>query len=146
MILPASTGVSVFHHICGMEGTHSISLYSASTPGKAHDEEACELCKKAEHNNNTSSIGNHDHCRKFVEFESLDSDYITIDKQKIQLPEFELLYRYKLNSAVNDLTGKQSDNSYIKRDIKTPARQEIFCILQKSQDKNSEKPSDSFIA
>ncbi|MFC2131279.1 hypothetical protein ACFLSQ_07580 [Bacteroidota bacterium] len=144
MILPASTGVSVFHHICGMEGTHSVSLYSESTCS-AHHEEACACCEDAE-NNNTCSIDNHDHCLEYVEYISIDSDFISIDKQKNQLAKFELSYESQINSVVSDLFGKQSDISYLKRDIKIPARQNISHIHLKSQYKNSEKPSDSFIA
>jgi hypothetical protein len=139
IMLPASSGVSVYHHICSMEGTHNISLYSETT---CHHEDDHSCCHSQEANKDGCSFENHDHCISFVEYFSIDNDYTSSSRQEIKLYEYFLPYEIHSNN-VNTEQERTLTGILYKKDFKLPVVKEISFILRHSLNTIPEdQPSD----
>jgi len=142
-LLPATSGVSVFHHICNAKGTHSVSIYTAKYHHQEVEQTDCEHCTN---NINTCSYDNHTDCIAFVEFISIETDFLSSAKMLVQPHESILLNSVRHFEINNVNKDKNTLKEYFKQDIKKPVFSYISFITCKSQNKTSEKPSDSFIA
>ncbi len=142
ILLPASSGVAVFHHICNVEGTHNVSLFTETKCD--HQEDISGICEKCTEHKNDCSFDEISNCQEYVEYITIDADYITplkllIEPTEIILPFKEILLTF-LESEKDSYCSQ-----YFKEDIKKPVISNITFLIHKSQYKTSEKPSDNII-
>jgi len=144
VMLPATSGVSIFHHICHSEGTHMVSLYTESKCD--HDEETTGVCEHCQKNIKSCSIDGFNNCIQYVDYLSIDADFLTSSKLIIQ-PDFLISNDLEIYKSAKSENKKQDIIlQYFKLDIKNPIINEISFIIFKSQDKSSAKPSNSIFS
>lgn len=143
-LLPATSGVSIFHHICNKEGTHSISIYAEMKCNK-HEEETnvCEHCLK---NSKSCPLVKESNCIEYVEFLAIDTDFISASKLVLQPVDFELPLIGHFTSALTKSKEKNNSEHCIKQVFQKPVQYEISFIKFQSQNKSSEKSTDYFIS
>ncbi|MFH1049661.1 MAG: hypothetical protein V1779_01880 [bacterium] len=143
-LLPATSGVAIFHHICNVEGTHNVSLYTETKCD--HHEETTGVCEHCLKDTKSCTVEGQSHCIEYVEFLSIDADFLTSTKLFLQPVEFDLPIREQFDSYSQEILEENIKQDYFKKDIKKPVFSEISFIKFKSQYKSSEKSSDYFIS
>lgn len=143
-LLPATSGVLVFHHICNSSHTHTISIFS-KVKCDHHEETTgiCEHCLKSIH---SCSLDKNTHCVEYSEFLSIEADFLTTKKQLINVnqlfvPEKEFYHIQNISNIENNDENKK----YIKKDIKRPVEKFIYFIIFNSQSKSNEETSKQIL-
>lgn len=139
-LLPATSGIMIFHHICNTSHTHTVSLFTQSKCD--HHEETTGVCEHCFKNLKSCSIENHTSCIEYSQFLSIDADFVASNKQLIKINESDLpvknLFVIKFQDRTETLIIQQE---YFKRDIKKPIENFISILIFHSQSKLVEDAS-----
>ncbi|ROL58008.1 hypothetical protein D9V86_11990 [Bacteroidetes/Chlorobi group bacterium ChocPot_Mid] len=140
-LLPATSGVMVFHHICNTSHTHTVSIFSKAKCD--NHEETTGICEHCLKNIHSCTLEKNTHCIEYTEFLSIEADFVITDKQlikvnKLILPEKEF-YEIQFLCFHENNYGY---NKYIQKDIKKPLENIISAIIFNSQFKSGEDTSE----
>lgn len=140
LILPAFTGVSIYHHICGTEGIHNISIFQKTSC--EHENEKSDYCEIPELTNNSCFVNNHGQCSEFVNYLAIDSEFMANDKWNLKPSELTMSFHSTLHSKIIERAAKNSVYKSIRKNIESPLIAEISYIYLQSQQKNSDTPEN----
>jgi len=143
-LLPATSGVALFHHICNANGTHSVSLYSETKCD--HHEETTGVCEHCMKDIAGCSLDGNNSCIEYFDFLSIDADFVSSSKLILQPQEFDspLKEQHELYSIL--FQDFKLTKDYFKQDIKLPVQNNISFIIFNSLNKSSDDTSDSYIS
>lgn len=72
VLMPATGGVTIYHHICNIDGEHNTALFS-QTSCSHHQHDHCDC---AELPQNECNLEESEHCFEFVEYILLDAKFV----------------------------------------------------------------------
>ena len=127
VILPATGGISIYHHICGLDGSHMTSFFIQQKCEHDHGKDGtCSECA-AETNADNQCSFDAEHCFEFVEFKSLEENFVSAEFSKLEPVASEVVYISISEKLIQDeplFDLKENNNRY--REFKDPKRILIF--------------------
>jgi hypothetical protein len=143
-LLPATSGVALFHHICHASSTHHVSLFKEYKCD--HHEETTGICEHCLKHINCCSLDAQNNCIKYIDYLSIDVDFVVSSKMLLQVSGFDMTFSKSFISHKQVYKEQIIASQYFKKDIKKPIISNISNIILQSQNKSSDKPMDNFIS
>ena len=105
VLLPATGGISIYHHICSIDGEHNTAIFS-KTSCSHKSEDHCNCAETSENAQSQCNLDNHDHCSEFVEYKSIDAKFVA--EKSLEIRKNETFSAYVLHNEIFNNSEKQT--------------------------------------